>query len=65
MMDVARMAWMRILYKIFVSRSEGKKPLGRPRRICKDNSIINLKVRGLEAVDRLIWLNTGTDCGLL
>jgi hypothetical protein len=34
---------MRNAYKIFVGKSEGKRPLGRPRRRWKDNIRMNLR----------------------
>jgi hypothetical protein len=31
-------------YKILVSKSEGKKPLGRPRRRCQDNTRMEFRI---------------------
>ena len=40
---IARMGTRRIAYSILVKRSEGKRPLGRPRRKWEDNIKIDLK----------------------
>jgi len=40
---VARMGEMRNAYKIFVGKLEGKRPLGRPRRIWRDTITIDLR----------------------
>jgi hypothetical protein len=37
-----------------VGKSEGKKQLGRPRRICEDNIRMDLRVIGWENVD---WMH--------
>jgi hypothetical protein len=37
------MCEMRSVYKILVGKSEGKRPLGRPRRRWKDNIGMDLK----------------------
>jgi hypothetical protein len=37
------MVQMRNMYKILDGKSEGKRPLGRPRRRWKDNIKINLR----------------------
>jgi hypothetical protein len=42
---------MRNLYKIFVGKSEGKRPLGRPRRRWEDNIIMTLREIGWEGMD--------------
>jgi hypothetical protein len=55
---VARMGEKRIAYRILVGKSEGKRPLGRPRRRCVDNIKIDHKEIGS------IWLRTGTSEGL-
>jgi len=36
----------RAVYRVFVGKPEGKRPLGRPRRKCVDNIRIDLWVRG-------------------
>jgi hypothetical protein len=38
-------------YKILIGKSEGKRPLGRPRRRWEDNIKIDLREMGLEVVD--------------
>jgi len=48
---VARMGEIRNAYKILVRKSEGKGPLGRPRRRWEDNIIMN-------------FTETGWGCGL-
>ena len=42
-MHVARMGERRGVYRILVGKSEGKRPLGRPRRIWDDNIKIDLQ----------------------
>jgi hypothetical protein len=39
---VARMGEGRDVYRIFIARPEGKRPLGRPRRRWEDNIKLNL-----------------------
>jgi len=41
-------------YNILVGKPEGKRPLGRPRRIWEDNIKIHLRVIGWEGVD---WMH--------
>jgi hypothetical protein len=38
-------------YKILVGKSEGKRPLGRPRRRWEDNIRLDLRIIGWEGVD--------------
>jgi hypothetical protein len=54
-------------YRILVGKSEGKRPLGRPRRRCVDNIKIDLREIGWEGVDwiGLIWLRIETSGGFL
>jgi len=47
----ARMGDMRNTYKILVGKRDGKRPLGRPRRIWEDNIRMNLKETGCKGVD--------------
>jgi hypothetical protein len=49
--NVARMGLMRNVYNILVAKSEGKRPLGRPRRRWKYNVLMDLKEIGWEVVD--------------
>jgi hypothetical protein len=51
---------MRNAYKIFVGKSEGKRPLGRPRRRWEYNIKMHLREIGLEGVD-WIYLAQGKD----
>jgi hypothetical protein len=51
---VARMGEMRNVYKILVEKSEGKRPLGRPRRRWEDN--IRMDLREMEW-DGLDWIH--------
>jgi hypothetical protein len=43
---VARMGEDRKVYKVLVGKPEEKRPLGRPRRRCKDGIRIDLRVTG-------------------
>jgi hypothetical protein len=38
-------------YRILVGKSEGKRPLGRPRRMWVDNIKMDLREIGLDGVD--------------
>jgi hypothetical protein len=38
-------------YRILVGKPEGKRPLGRPRRICVDNIKIDLRDIGWDGMD--------------
>jgi hypothetical protein len=55
-------AWGRGVYKVFVGRPEGKRPLGRPRRTWEDNIKRDLREIGIDganwiqlAQDRIQW----------
>jgi hypothetical protein len=48
-----------------VGKSEGKRPLERPRRKWVDNIKMDLKEIGWDGVIWSIWLRTGTSGGLL
>jgi hypothetical protein len=48
---VARMAEGRGVYKVLIGRSEGKRPLGRPRRRWEDNIKLDLREIGIDGVD--------------
>jgi hypothetical protein len=43
----------RIVYRLLVRKSEGKRSLGRPRRIWIDNIKMDLSEKGLSVVDRI------------
>jgi len=57
---VAQMGNMRGAYRILVGRSEGRRPLVRPRHRWWDYIKMNLQEVGWGALFRLIWLMTGT-----
>jgi hypothetical protein len=48
----------RNVYRLLVGKSEGKRPLGRPRRRWIDSIKIDLLVIGLSVVD---WIGLGQD----
>jgi hypothetical protein len=52
---VARMLEVRGAYNILVGRSEGRKPLGRPRRRWEDNIKMHLWEIGFGDVDWIHW----------
>jgi len=57
---------MRNAYGIMVGKSEGKRPLGRPRRKWEDNIKMDLRERGWVSVwTEFIWVRIGTSGGLL
>ncbi|KAJ4452194.1 hypothetical protein ANN_03712 [Periplaneta americana] len=51
---VAHMGESRNAYRVLVGRSEGKRPLGRPRRIWEDNIKMDLREVGYDDRD---WIN--------
>jgi hypothetical protein len=53
----------RKVYKVLVGKSEGKRPLGRPRRRWEDGIRMDLRAWGLWI--GFHWLRTGTGGGLL
>jgi hypothetical protein len=55
---VARMGEERKMYKVLMGKSEGKKPLGRPRRRWKDGIRMDLREIGLGCVD---WIRLSQD----
>jgi hypothetical protein len=62
---VACMGEGRGAYRILVGRSEGRRPLGRPRRRWKDYIKMDLKEVGWGAWTGLIWLRIRTGGGVL
>jgi hypothetical protein len=48
---VARMGEGRGVYRVLVGRSEGKRPLGRPRRRWEDNIKIDLREIGIDGAN--------------
>jgi hypothetical protein len=55
---VARMGEDRKVYKVLVGKSEGKRPLGRPRRRWEDGIRVDLREIGLGGVD---WIPLAQD----
>jgi len=55
---VARMGEMTNMYKIFIGKHEGTRPLGRPRRRWKDSIRMDLREIGCESVD---WMHPAQD----
>ena len=45
-------------YRVLVGKSEGKRPLGRPRRRCEDNIKMDLQEVGCEDMD---WIDRAQD----
>jgi len=55
---VARMGERRGVYRVLVGKSEGKRPLGRPRRRWEDNIKIDLQEVGCGDMD---WIELAQD----
>jgi hypothetical protein len=55
---VARTEEKRNVYRLWVGKPEGKRPLGRPRRRWMDNIKMDLLERGLNVVD---WIGLAQD----
>jgi len=53
----------RDVYRVLVGKTEGKKPLGRPRRRWEDNIKMDHQVVGCGARTGSSWLRTGTGGG--
>jgi hypothetical protein len=53
------------VYKVLVGKSEGKRPLGRPRRRWEDEVRMDLRGIDLGVWIGFDWLRTGTGGGLL
>jgi hypothetical protein len=59
-------AWERKVYKVFVTKSEGKKPLGRPRRRWENGIRMDLReVTSGRGGGGLSWRGIETGGGLL
>jgi hypothetical protein len=52
-------------YRVLVGKTEGKRPLGRPRRRWQDNIKMDLQRVGWRAWTGLLWLRIGTGGGQL
>jgi len=48
----------RVAYRVLVGKTEGKRPLGRPRRRCVDNIRMNLQEMGCGYMD---WIGLAQD----
>jgi hypothetical protein len=55
---VARMAEGRSVYRVLVGRSEGKRPLGRPRRRWEDNTKLDIREIGIDGAN---WIQLAQD----
>jgi hypothetical protein len=53
------------LYKVFLGKPEGKRPLGRPRRRWEDGIRMDLTEIGWRVWIGFDWLRIGTGGGLL
>ena len=62
---VARMEEFRNAYRVLMGRSDGKRPLGRPRRRWEDNIKMDLKEVGCDARNWMALLKIGTNGGLM
>jgi hypothetical protein len=62
---VACLGEIRDAYRVMLGRSEGKRPLGRPRRRWEDNIKRGSSRSGMGAWTALIWLGKGTGGGLV
>jgi hypothetical protein len=62
---VARMGEGRNVYRVLVRKTEGKRPLGRPRRRWEDGIKLDLGEIGWGVGSRFTWLRLGTIGGLL
>ena len=52
-------------YRFLVGKPKGKRPLGKSRRRCEDNIMMDFQEVGCSAKTRLIWLRIGTGGGHL
>jgi hypothetical protein len=55
---VGRACEERIVYKVLVGKSKGRRPLGRPRRRCEDGIRTDLREIGWRGVD---WIQLAED----
>ena len=55
---VGRMGKRRVVYRAYVGKPEGKRPLGRPRHRWEDNIKIYLQIVGCEGLD---WIDLAQD----
>jgi hypothetical protein len=53
------------VYRVFVGRPEGKRPLGRPRRRWEDNIKLDLREIEIDGGTGFSWLRIGSSGGLL
>ena len=60
---VARISDGKGAYRVLVWRSEGKRPLGMPRRRQENGIKMDLQEVASRSMDGLIWLRIGTDGG--
>jgi hypothetical protein len=51
------------VYRVLVGKPEGKRPLGRPRRVGEDNIKMDLQEVGRGAWTGFMWLRIGTGGG--
>jgi hypothetical protein len=51
---VARIGAKRNAYRILVGKTEGTRPLGKPRNMCEDNIKMNLREIGCSGMD---WID--------
>jgi hypothetical protein len=57
---VARMGDKRGAYRVLMGNTEGKRPLGRPRRRWEDDIKMDIQELGSGAWTGLVWLSRGT-----
>ena len=62
---VARMGESGRVYRVFVGKPEGKRPLGRPGCRWEDNIKMELQEVECDSMGWVIWLRTGTVGGHL
>jgi hypothetical protein len=53
------------VYRGLVGKSEGKRSLGRPRRMWEDNIELDLRETGIDGANWIGWLSIGSSGGLL